>query len=47
MDKVEVIQYAQVRFPVHIITRRLSTNAQIKGHNSIVAGGGVGGGAVD
>jgi hypothetical protein len=46
MAKVEVIQHVQVMFSVHIITRRLSTNAQIKGHNSIVAGGG-GGGAVD
>jgi len=42
MDKVEVTQHAQVMFCVNIIARRLSTLAQIKRHNSIVAGGGGG-----
>ena len=48
MDKVEIMQHAQVIFSVHIVTRRLSIHAQIKGHNSIVAWGGeVRGGVVD
>ena len=49
MGKEEIIQHAQVMSSVIILTRRLSTPAQINDPNSIVAAGlwGVRRGAVD